>query len=421
LDEQAGKGFETDYPDRKSLDLFWKQQGLTLEARGEKIAAAFLGVRLECAQCHKHPTDRWTQADYRAFGNVFQQVMVGTSPESRELVNKVNTERRGAAAKNRQVVQLREVFLASAPPNSKRGASPKGVVNPSALRHPDTNQYLSPKALGGPMFDIESAKDDCREKLLTWMAQPDNAYFARSFVNRVWSHYFGIGLVEPVDDFSIANPPSNPLLLDALAQEFIDHKFDIRHIERVVLSSRTYQLSSKANATNKTDKNNFSRSYLRPMLAETVVDVLNAALGVKENYGPEAPAGVNMIEVGASRLNNGNLAYVLRIFGRPPRTTACDCERTFNPALPQTLFRMTDPSVMQKLNAPSGRLAQVLKDRKADDEVIEELFLATLSRWPTEAEKTAFAKHRGNDRNRQAMYLDALWALINTREFILNH
>lgn len=419
LDEQAGKGFESNYPDRKSLDLFWKQQGLTLEARGEKVAAAFLGVRLECAQCHKHPTDRWTQADYRAFGNLFQQVTVGASPECREMVNKVNNDRREAAGKNRQVTQLREVFIASAPPNRNRGG--RGIVNPNALRHPDTNEPLAPKALGGPEYSIESNTDDCREKLLQWMSQPDNPYFARSFVNRVWAHYFGVGLVEPVDDFSVANPPSNAKLLTALAKEFIDHKFDIRHIERVVLNSRSYQLSSAANATNKTDRNNYARSYLRPMLAETVVDVLNAALGVKESFGNEAPNGANMIEVGASRLNNGNLNYVLRIFGRPPRTTACDCERTFNPALPQTLYRMTDPSVMQKLNDRNGRLAQLLKDNKSDDEILDELFLATLSRLPKDAEREAFNNHRGDNRNRQAVFQDTLWALINTREFILNH
>src|SRR5439155_24565486 len=179
------------------------------------------------------------------------------------------------------------------------------------------------QALGGPEMPVEG-RADVRVKLWEWMRAPDNAYFARSFVNRVWAHYYGVGLVEPVDNFSVANPPTNARLLNALAKDFIDHQFDIRHLERTILLSRTYQLSSLPNATNTFHKNNFARSYVRPMMAEVVVDVLNSALGVTETFGPnDAPAGRKVIEVGSSRIQNGNLAYVLRIFGRPPRTSAC--------------------------------------------------------------------------------------------------
>ena len=171
------------------------------------------------------------------------------------------------------------------------------------------------------------------------MRPPDNPFFARSFVNRVWGHYFGVGIVDPVDDFSLANPPSNEKLLDALAKDFVEHKYDIRQLERTILNSRTYQLSSTPNETNKLDRNNYSHSYVRPMMAEVVVDVLNAALGVDgELRHRRAGQGRRPIEVGASRVQNGNLGYAFRIFGRPPRTTACDCERAMEPALPQTLF-----------------------------------------------------------------------------------
>src|SRR5262249_20630306 len=154
---------------------------------------------------------------------------------------------------------------------------------------------------------------------------------ARAFVNRVWAHYFGVGIVEPVDDFSLANPPTNAPLLDALATDFVEHKYDIRYIERTILLSRTYQRTSKPNETNRLDRRCFSHAQIRPMMAEVVVDVLNAALGTNEKFANDAPAGAKMIEVGASRLANGNLNYVLRIFGRPPRTTACDCERAMDP------------------------------------------------------------------------------------------
>ncbi|MEJ5277425.1 MAG: DUF1553 domain-containing protein, partial [Thermogemmata sp.] len=228
--------------------------------------------------------------------------------------------------------------------------------------------------------------------------------------------------VHPVDDFSQANPPSNPRLLDALAQEFIRSGYNIRHLEKLILTSRTYQLDSTVNDSNKFDTNNYSRAYIRPLMAEQVVDILNCALGVNEPFtGPDAVFnGMKMIEVGSSRLV-GNVAYVLRIFGRPPRTTACDCERAMEPALPQTLFRMTDPSLLAKFNQPQGRAVQLARSRLSNEEVTDELFLATLSRYPTAQEKAAALEHFRTARTRQEAIIDILWALINTREFILNH
>jgi hypothetical protein len=409
--------FETEtYASRKTLDLFWRrQQVVPVDQWGQKVAAAFLGVRLECAECHKHPTDRWTQADYRSFANFFTSVgfpnNVFSDPELKKLADAENAKRREAMTtpNNNNINLVREVFLT---PNN-RGAN--------VLVHPDTGKPLPPKALGGP--EITKSGSDIREDLFKWMKTPDNPFFARSFVNRIWAHYLGIGLVDPVDDFSVANPPTNARLLDALAKEFIEHNFDIRHIERQILLSRTYQTSSMPNESNKFDKNNYARSYIRPMMAEVVVDVLNTSLGATETYNAnDAPAGKKLIEVGASRfLGNQNLTYVLRIFGRPPRTTACDCERTMDPALPQTLFRMTDPAVLAKLRLPTGRINTLVKSKKTDDEIFEEIFLATLSRFPNDDEKSAFASHKKNSSDRASMFVDVMWALINTREFILNH
>jgi hypothetical protein len=304
------------------------------------------------------------------------------------------------------------------------------VVRPNLLLpSPDTRKPLPPRALGGPEIELERGKDP-RVALFEWMRAGDNPFFARSFANRVWGHYFGVGIVHPVDDFSLANPPSNPKLLDALASDFVRHKYDIRALERAMLNSRTYQLSSTANASNRHDRTNFARSYVRPLMAEVVVDMLNAALDVRERWGPQAPDGRRAIEVGASRVQNANVAYALRVFGRPPRTTACDCERAMEPALPQKLFLMADTGLLAKLRGAS-RLNRLVAQGKSNDEVLDELFLATLSRLPTAGERKASLEDledssktpgdRRGQQQRRSGFADVLWALINTKEFIFNH
>jgi hypothetical protein len=420
LDEAVFKGYDTPYANRATLDLFWRrQQKVATIQWGEKTAAAFLGVRLECAQCHKHPFDRWTQQDYRAFANVFAPVVFGVSPESQKAFraaapgrNKRNLERqknvkpvKGKKPGIIPLAPLREVFVAAA-------VKPAGL-----LRDPDTKRPLTPRALGGPELPLVRGEDP-REALFEWMRAPDNPFFARSFANRVWGHYFGVGIVQPVDDFSLANPPSNPKLLDALARYFVENHYDIRALERAVLNSRAYQLSSVPNATNRLDRTNFSHAYVRPLMAEVVVDMLDDALGTQEKWGPDAPAW-RAIEVGASRVNNGAVAYAFRVFGRPPRASACDCERTLEPGLPQKLFLIADPSVQAKLRGPN-RLNALLKS-KDDEAVLDELFLATLARHPTARERAAFAEHRAGTKDRRAAFADTLWALINTPEFIFNH
>jgi len=418
VDEQQEKanGYNTDYPNKPTLDLFWRrQQAQPVEAWSEKVAAAFLGVRLECAQCHKHPTDRWTQEDYWGFANVFGTVTFAnnqfSSPAVKDAAAKENADRKAAAdavkkGNNNQFLLVREVFNAAQPRQSK---------------NPGTNKIAPARVLGGERLTFVGG-DDPRVKLAEWVTSPTNPFFAKSFVNRVWAHYFGVGLVNPVDDFSLANPPTNARLLDALAESFVKSGYDVRRLERAVLLSRTYGFAFETTDSNKYDKNNFSHAYIRPLLAEQVVDVLNSALGVDEQFaGPDvAPAGTKMVEVGSSRLN-GNVAYALRIFGRPPRTTACDCERSAEPALPQTLFRMTDPTISNKLAAGNGRVVQLAKAKLSDEELVDEAFLATLSRLPKADEKASSLAHLRAARTRLEGTTDLVWALINTREFILNH
>jgi hypothetical protein len=407
--EQMEKGFQTDYAKRDTLDLFWRrQQPVPIDQWGQKTAAAFLGVRIECAECHKHPFDRWTQNDYRSYANIFTSITFGISTEAKKVIDEENTARKtaqaGQPANKVQLLPVREIFV---------GNPTKGLTNQ------DTAVVLTPKALGGPEFK-SVAGQDARQALFNWMRDPENPFFARSFANRIWGHYFGRGIVDPVDDFSLANPPSNPLLLDALAKEFVASGFNIRKLERAILLSRTYQASSTVNETNKFDRINYSHSYVRPMMAEVVVDVLDSALNVTETYGNDAPAGCRAIEVGSSRVTNQQVGYVLRIFGRPPRTTACDCERAMEPGLPQKLFMMADPSMDRKLNDPKNRIATVaaIKD---DDKAMEELFLATLSRLPTDADRELFRKHLAKSTDRVKAFRAAAWALLNTTEFISNH
>jgi hypothetical protein len=406
LDRALRRGFDADYARRSGLDLYWRrfsgEEYFPLEEMAERTAAAFLGVRLECAGCHKHPYDRWTQTDYRAFANVFAQVRFGNSPETTAVMADLLERRRSGAKTGPPLPRVQEVYVSN---RSLR-----------RLPCPDTGRPLPARALGGPEIPWDG---DAREGLARWLTQQGNPFFAVNVVNRVWAHYLGAGLVEPVDAFSVANPPANEKLLEALARDFIDHGFDLRRLERLILTSRTYQLSSRPNAVNARDRTNASHARVRPMLAEVVVDVLNDALGTREDLGSDAPPGRRAIEIGTNRVRPPYLARAFRVFGRPARTAVCDCQRPTDPALPQTLFLMTDPVLLKKLSG--GRLAQLLAEGRCDAEIVEELFLAALARFPDEAEKRAALEHVRAAADRKAALADALWALVNTREFILNH
>ncbi|HVL14285.1 MAG TPA: DUF1553 domain-containing protein, partial [Gemmata sp.] len=410
IDAEVGRsraGGATDYAKRDTLDLYWRrfennEEYFPLEKMAELAATAFLGVRLECAQCHRHPFDRWTQTDYRAFANTFGRVRFDSSTELTSAVVDLLEERRKLPPEKLgpPIPRLREVYL------TKR---------PRTLRHPETGVELKPRALGGP----DLVGEDAREALADWMTRQDNPYFAKAFVNRVWAHYFGAGLIDPVDDLAASNPPSNERLLEALAADFAKSGYDVRRLEKTILMSRTYQLSSTPNDTNRGDRVNFSRAYPRPMMAEAVLDVLNDALGSKEEFGNDAAAGARAVEVATNNVRSGYAARVFRVFGRPTRTATCDCERPTGPALPQTLFLMTDAGLLKKIT--DGRLAKLLAAKAPDAKIVDELFLATLSRLPDAGEKAAALDRVSAAPDREAGLTDVLWALVNTREFILNH
>jgi hypothetical protein len=412
IEDAAKRGWDNPYAKSAELDLFWRreQHNVPLEQWGEQVAAGFLGVRLACAQCHKHPFDRWTQADYRSFANIFSQVTYALVPETKKMVSEINLRRRLIHARTgkrqRLLTLVPELFL---DPDSTR-----------ALPAPNTNEPLPPKALGGPVLALGTGRD-ARAELFRWLRAPDNPFFARSFVNRVWGHYFGTGLVEPVDDFSAGNPPSNDRLLDALAQNFVGHGFRLRNLESAILNSRTYQLSSVTNPSNRWDRTSYSHSYARPMMAEAVIDALGAALGVRDSFGADAPPDSTAIEAASNDARDLNLAYALRVFGKPERSQACDCERPKGPALPQTLYLMADRELLAKLGSSKGRLAALLKSPMSDDQVLEELYLATVSHPPCAAERRLYAECLSRRGNRRAALVDTLWALVNSTEFLLNH
>jgi hypothetical protein len=401
-------GGETDYADRPGLDFFWRRlvngEASPVEPLTERVATTFLGIRIECAQCHKHPFDRWTQADYRSFANIVADVQFGLSPDGLAAFAALLDERRKADPKGAlpPIPRLREVYLS--PRSSRR------------LAEPDTGRPLAPRALGGPELPDDG---DPRERLFGWLTAPDNPYFARSFVNRVWAVYFGAGLVEPVDGFSVTNPPSNPRLLDALAADFVARGYDIRRLERLILNSRTYQRASRPVAGNLDDRGNFARSMPRPLMAEVLVDAINAALGVPGDFGPDAPRGSRAIEIATNRVASPDLARAFRVFGRPERAAVCDCERPKAPALPQTLFLMTDDALLARLK--SGRVGALAGSDRCDAEAVEALFLAALSRPPSWDEARSALDHLRTSPDRASGLADVLWALINTREFVLNH
>ncbi len=228
-----------------------------------------------------------------------------------------------------------------------------------------------------------------------------------------------MGLVDPVDGFSVVNPPSNPQLLDALAARFVAHHFNIRDLERSILNSRAYQRSSEPVEGNLGDRSNFARAEPRVMMAEVLVDVLNQAVGVAGDFGPDAPKGARAIEIATNRVTSPDLARVLRIFGRPERVATCDCERPAKPALPQTLFLMTDAALLEKIR--SGRIKALAASTGSLAAAVEELFLASLSRMPDDDEMRSAIEGLKARPDRASGLANVLWALLNTREFVLNH
>jgi len=399
------RGTDPTYAERPFLDLYWRRLDgmgpVAPEHMAELTAAAFLGIRLQCAKCHRHPSDRWSQADYRAFANIFAGVRFGQSTALRDAVVDLLEARRTSGRQAGPLPRLQEVYLE----NGKDRYLPD----------PATGKPLTPRPPGGPALD---EANDPREGLVAWMVSRENPYFARNFVNRVWQHYFGRGLVESADEFSDARPPDFPELLDTLAAEFLRGGYDIRQLERLVLSSQTYQRSCVPNDTNPEDESGLARFRRRRPMAEVVADLLHDACGVSPDYAPDAPAGARAVEVASNQPRNALLRRIAKAFGRPARRQLCDCERRSEPVLAESLLLMSDPAILDL--ARRGRVAQLAKSKASDAAAVDELYLAVLSRLPNAFERAGPLDYLAKQERRAGLE-GLLWALFNTREFILVH
>jgi hypothetical protein len=408
ITEAMASGFDPGtYAQRRTNDIFWKKSGNRGDQVALQIAYAFLGIRLECAQCHKHPFDRWTQEDFKSYTAFFTPVRVGVPKDvPKDAV---------ATGNNRQNYPYTEVFV------QIQGSDAGGAKGKQNKNRVDPSKGPKPRTLGGSEYPFEEGKDP-REALMNWMRAADNPFFAKAVVNRMWAHYFGVGIVDPADDMNAANPPSNPALLDWLAKDFVEHHFDLKHLHRTILNSRVYQINWKTNPTNELDRRNFSHALLRRLPAEVVVDAIDQATGNQPNFPKNmAPAGTRAIGLAPSRLNNAGIGYALAIFGRPLRTQTCDCERSGDAGLPQAMYLMNDTEVNNKISNPKGRLAKLLKDISDDGQLVEELYLGTVSRFPTDPERKKALDYVAKAGDRKAGFEDVLWSLINLREFVFNH
>jgi hypothetical protein len=280
----------------------------------------------------------------------------------------------------------------------------------------ENGQTYLPRALGGsPMRE----STDPRNQLMDWLIGEGKQQFARNFVNRVWAHYFGRGIVEPVDGFSAINPPTHPKLLDRLAHEFIDSGYDLRWLERNLMSSQTYQRSSSFHGNNGEDHRHYARAYVRPLLAEVAIDVMNQTLGVPLSTDNDLPAGGTAIELASDRPTNARTAQLMRTFGREQRKSACDCDRQHEPSLQQSLFFMSDATLLKSID--EGQLLADLVAEQDPSAAIELAFLRCFSRYPTETEQRTTQLHLASTESIRNAWRDVIWALLNTREFRTNH
>jgi Protein of unknown function (DUF1553)/Protein of unknown function (DUF1549) len=323
------------------------------------LSQVFLGVRITCAECHHHPFDRWKQSDYFGMSAFFTT---------------------------------------------------------GSTKHPRTKSEVFAHALGTNL-PAANPPGDRRLVLADWMTRPDNPFFARNLANRVWAWMLGVGLVEPVDDARATNPPSNPELLDALAKYLVENKYDVKKLIALIAASRVYQTSVTPNATNEKDERNFSRVYFKRPEAEVLLDMICQALGVPEKFSG-SPGITRAVQLWDSKARHD----FLKLFGRPSRVSACECERTREPSVSQVLNLLNSTEIQAKLTHEAGTVARLVRAHPDDAKLIEELYLTFFARLPTTAESAVGVKHlKKYPDHRRAAAEDLAWALLNSTEFLFNH
>lgn len=370
------KGSDRSFADRETMPHYWSRRNFQqMEDRVIGFAYTFLGVRIQCAQCHKHPFDQWTQDDFNGFQGFFTGTtgrVTNPRPQDRDKYKKMLASLETGEAKGNQlrnefrkllqqgkVVPFGEVY--STPPakivvEEKNGRKRK-------VRRGNSRTATTARLLGQDEMDL-TEYEDVREPLMAWLRSADNPLFAKAFVNRVWAGYFNVGIVNPPDDMNLANPPSNGPLLDYLAQQFIAHDFDMKWLHREILNSRTYQLSWRPNATNRLDERNFARAVPRRLPAEITWDIVSQAVSNDEKFASYTTSledrAIALAGAGQryAQRGNGN-GYALAIFGRSIRESNCDCDRSEEPSLLQTIFLRNDAQILGMLDSRDGWLAQV--------------------------------------------------------------
>ena len=347
----------------------------------ERTTQVFLGVRMVCAQCHDHPFERWTQKQYYEMAAFFSAVGVRPGYEVGEEI--VFDQRRDYE-----------------------------------MKHPKDGRVVEPNFMVPAVMVRERQDAGRREALAEWLTSPQNPFFAKSTANRVWSYFLGRGVIEPVDDIRASNPPSNPALLEALTKDFVDSGFDMRRLMRTIANSRTYQASIATNEWNEKDFDNFSHAVPRRLSAEQLMDALTLATGVRPAV-PEVPLDTRAAQFVDPHIGKEGF---LDLFGRPARESACECERRADLSLPQALNLVNGKTISDAVADSRGRIAKAILAGRSDREIVEELYLASLSRFPTEDErKLALNYLDAGGRGRTARAQDLLWALVNSKAFLYNY
>lgn len=342
----------------------------------ENVAQLFMGVQLQCAQCHDHPFERWTMDDYYSFAAFFSQVGRKNSSDPRESV----------------------VF-------NRNGGEVKNLKD---------NRVMAPKFLGGPQADVNGK--DRRAVLAEWLTAPDNPWFAENFANRVWAHFFGRGIIDPPDDVRTTNPPSHPALLEELGRRLVDYNYDLRQLVRDICNSNTYQLSTKPRTEAMRDEENFSQALIRRLPAELLLDGISKVTETKVKFR-SLPLGARAVQVADGATGN----YFLSVFGRPPRDSVCTCERRNEPTLAQTLHLINGDTINAAIRDENGRLAQAIAAEKAPPEIIEDLYIAAFSRAPSQEERETLTNYVDSAEDRRQALEDVYWSVLNSKEFIFNH
>ena len=361
---------------RTNPAVAWYRQVRDAPSQVEDTAQLFLGLRIQCARCHHHPFEAWSQQDYYGLLAFFSRV-------ARKPGSRANEER---------------IF-------HQRGTA--------AARNPKTGQNVLPTGLGASPVKLEPQQDP-RVALVDWMTAPDNPFFAKALVNRYWKHFFGRGLVEPEDDMRVTNPATHPELLEKLARQFVESGYDLKGLVRTIANSRAYQLSAEPNQWNADDRQNYSRFYPRRLHAEVLLDAIDTVTGQQTNFGT-VPVGTRAVQLPDS----GFPSYFLTVFGRPQAASACECERSSEANLGQTLHLINSSEIQSKLK--QGRAAQLAAAKVTPEENIRTIYLAAFARHPTEREMRTAIEYLQSKKNQQEAYEDILWAVINTKEFLFNH